>query len=70
MGRRRDPAVRAAGYEPAATVRDMKVTIVPRDIKVTIVRGSVELRGLTPKDATREGLSEREEDNERPSIIY
>ena len=28
---------------------------------------SAEPRGLTPKDATRGGLSEREEDNERPS---
>ena len=51
-------------------MRDIKVTIVPRDIKVAIVRGLVELRGLTPKDAIRRGLSEREEDNERPSIIY
>ena len=48
-------------------MRDVKVAIVPRDVKVAIVRGSAEPRGLTPKDATRGGLSEREEDNERPS---
>ena len=65
-GRRRDPAVRAAGYEPVATVCDVKVAIVPpRDVKVAIVRGSAEPRGLTLKDATRGGLGEREEDNDR-----
>ena len=50
-------------------MRDVKVAIVPRDVKVAIVRGSAEPRGLILKDATREGLSEREENNERPSII-
>ena len=34
-------------------------------MKVTIVRGLVEPRGLTLKDATRGGLGEREEDNDR-----
>ena len=52
-------------------MRDVKVAIVPpRDVKVAIVRGSVELRGLTPKDAIRRGLDKREEDSERPSILY
>ena len=45
---------------------DVKVAIVPqRDVKVAIVRGSAEPRGLTLKDATRGGLGEREEDNDR-----